>query len=248
MTPDRLRGWLKRPMDGTLRLQLCHDALTGLEPIADWSREEIEKDADDLATSIIEQTQEHANAQDDTGRKYVTFALRWLGDNDRVLKDTRHRVKPSPVPDDEAGSWSDLAPGVTAADARALSQEVWIKELLRALLDKDRQLNEAYKTSLQANKETIAQLSAQSQKAFKLLEEQRAERHQDQDDNVATVVEVTPEQREESRVRTKAWETLNGLLPEIGELAILAATKKLMPPKKADEKTTPTNGASAKTA
>lgn len=234
MRMDRLRTWLGRPEDGSLRIELAYDGVAGLEPIADWTRKDLDADVDDVAGSIIEQMQDNANTQEGQ-RKYVPFALRWLGEGGAPLKTARHRVRPKAPEDGEDAK--DELDVVSVGSSRAQADyQVWIKELMRALLAKDQAINDAYRTVLQANKDTIAMLSAQAERAFKVVENQRSERMEDR-----PPAEITTEQREESRIRIQAWEKLIELMPEASSLALNAIAAKILPPVPADADA-PTNG------
>lgn len=225
MTPDRIRGWLKRTPAGAERLQLCYETKAGPQVLCDWTRSEIEameadEHSEDLADLITSQSQEHADA----AGVACKFPLRWLGSNDRALRNTNHHAKPTPIEEEDP-----LGAARAEVEASPMSPssgpwaEAMVKELCRALLDKDRALNEAYKTSLEANEKTIGMLQAQSELSFKLVGELRTQ--------VADMAptELSSEQKEETLQRAKAWEKLIDMMPDAGELLINAVASKLLP-------------------
>ena len=229
MTPDRIRGFVRKPPTGAKRLQLCHETVGGNEALADWTRDELEGVADrsgrageEWIEDILAQCQDVADTEQ---APYSLFKLRWLGDKDRVLKVVSHRAKPNPVHSDDDGPTMELAPMVSAASASPVMSphelSVWVPALLRQIVEKDKQMNAAYQTALDGNDRTIKMLISHNEKLFIDNVEGRAalDRMALESDDTA---EQTVEEREETIARTKAWEKLSEMIPDFAEVGIAA--------------------------
>lgn len=233
MRIDKMRAWVGRPATGAERLQLCWDGPALLEPIGDWTFEEMTTMAeagDDLAETIQALAQEHCDAQPE-GSPRLTYKLRWLGSTDRVLRVVQHHVRQKPR-EEEDPLGAALADQQSPEDPPSLGRtasggifyEAMVKELARALLDKDRQLNEAYKTALVANQKTIEMLVAQSESSFKQVAELRAQ--------VTDLEEQRPEvlseaQQLEAMKRAQAWDKVLAILPEASQLLMHTVATRL---------------------
>lgn len=218
MTPDRMRAWIRKIPTGAKRLQLTHDTVTGQVPLTEWTREEVKDNDGAGATDVVDEITQVCEDLAESEGVLSRFNIRWLGDKDRTLKTTTHRVKPDAVEE-------DAGPGL-ASTAPSAQESVWIKELLRALIEKDKQLNAAYRTSLEANDKTILMLTRQSEDSFKQMHELRAEKAT-REEHATDEAEQTAEQREETMQRAKAWEKLGDILPDFAELGIAAALAKV---------------------
>lgn len=228
MRIDKMRAWVGRPATGAERLQLGWDGPALLEPLADWTFDEMRTMAEageDLADTIQSIAQEHCDAQADASR--CTYKLRWIGSNDRVLRVAQHHVRPTPREEDDplGAALAEQTPTETrGGGSQGLFYEAMVKELARALLDKDRAMNEAYKTSLAANQKTIEMLVAQAEASFKLVGELRAEVTDLQEHKPQVVTEA--EQLEAMR-RAQAWDKVLAILPEATQLGMHVLATKL---------------------
>lgn len=231
MRMDKMRAWVGRPPRGAERLQLCWDGPAVLEPLSDWTIEEMQAmqhaGEEDIADTINSLAQEHCDAQP-CGNVRSTYKLRWVGSNDRVLRVVQHHIRQTPREEDDplgAALAEQQTPSETRGGGdRGLFYEAMVKELARALLDKDRAMNEAYKTSLTANQRTIEMLVAQAEASFKLVGELRAE----VTDLQAQKPEVMSEARElEALRRAQAWEKILAMLPEATQLGMHVLASKL---------------------
>lgn len=230
MRIDKMRAWVGRPVAGAERLQLCWDGPVVLEPLSDWTLEEMTtmtEAGDDLADTINSLAQEHCDAQP-SGNVRSTYKLRWVGTNDRVLRVVQHHIRQTPR-EEEDPLGAALAEQGTPTETRLGGDrspfyEAMVKELARALLEKDRAMNEAYKTSLTANERTIGMLVAQAEASFKLVGELRAE----VTDLQAQKPEVLSEARElEAMKRAQAWDKVLAILPEATQLGMHVLATKL---------------------
>ena len=219
MTPDRLRGWLKKIPAGARGIQLAVEVEgAGLVPIGNWEREDAKALQDqpgdrDLAAALIDQAQEYADAEG-TGQKFV---IRWIGQKDAILKSTTHRVQPTAAATDDGEPTTEID-GVTDATI--------IRDLLKAHEAKDKQLAGAVNTLTEAYGRVIGMLTTQLTGAYNALAEEKA---REAPSVAATVVELTPEQKEESFQRAEAMKAFTSKLPDVLELLIAAGAKKLLP-------------------
>jgi len=216
MTPDRLRGWLKRRPAGAQRVQLVADGTAGTVIVADWEREELDAMSDDpqedIAATMLTQAQEYTDGEGEAQK----FLVRWLGSKERVLKVVRHHVAPTPGEDSDAEASSN---GITDASI--------IKDLLRAHLDDRKVTNSSLATVTTGYEKTIEMLTVQLENAYKLIADLRAQ--EAAPSHTATVVEQTVEQREESIQRSEALKVLTGKLPEILDLSVAAIATRFLP-------------------
>lgn len=218
MTPERLRGWLKKIPAGARGIQLAVEVEgAGLVPIGNWEREDAkalqEQPADrDLSAALIDQAQEYTDAEA-AGQKFV---VRWLGQRESVLKSTTHRVQPIAVATDDAEP-TTVINGVTDATI--------IRDLLKAHEAKDKQLAGAVHTLTEAYGRVIGMLTTQLTGAYNALAEEKAR----ETPIAATVVEASQEQKEESFQRAEAMKVFTSKLPDVLELLIATAAKRLLP-------------------
>lgn len=225
MTPDRLRGWLRKPAHGAKRVQLSVESSAGtLQPIADWTREDIDAQATgpqpeaepetqdaDIAAELLAQCQEYTNSLEEKQR----FTIAWMGKGDRVLRSITHLCKPTLEGDD----------GVSAT----ISDATIIRELLTSLNNKDKRIDEILSTFTNAYKATIEMKSASEDELSKRLVAAR-KKLPDATEVTAEIVprELTPEEAEESRRRAAALQTLTDKLPEFFDLAIAALAQRFL--------------------
>lgn len=229
MTPDRIRGFLRKPPLAAKSLQLCHETQLGNQPLSEWTRAEL-KDlegtlGDDIADEITQGCQEVANTEQ---APFSLFKLRWLGEKDRVLKSTGHRVQPNAPPAEDEPT-TTLAPMVAAAGAVPVptsSEAVWVPMLLKQLVEKDKQMNNAYRTALEGYQRTNEMLATHNEKLFASNRDYEAALER------VTIAgeeksEQTEEEREETIARTKAWEKVVEIFPDLAELGINAWLQKM---------------------
>jgi len=215
MTPDRIRGFLKRPPAGSLTLQLAADGLTGVTVVATWERKEVEEEEaddkrNDIAATIIAQAQEYCDGE----RAPIKFLIQWMSGRDKAITHTTHRVVPSPESDQDGPATSHVS------DASI------IKDLLCRLNDKDKILNTMIGTSTTAYDKTITMLTGQLESAYKQLNAQMSE-------PAALPVVMTDEQKEESIQRAAALKAfgdiVTGKVPEGIDLLFAFLANKYLP-------------------
>lgn len=212
MTPDRIRGWLRKIPAGAKRLTLVVDTAAGLRDVAEWDRDDVDNAStdptEDVVTALVAQAQEYTDSQDEKCK----FTIRWVGAKDRPLKGISHHCSPSPKTDD--------------ADAGSISDATIIRELLDALKSKDAALNKNLEAVGKASSSVIEMLTAQVEKLTKQNSE-LVDRASETPEVVAEV--VTDEQREESATRVRALNMLTDRGPEIFELLTAIAANKFLP-------------------
>lgn len=211
MTEDRMRGWLRKPAQGSKRLQLVVETAGGLEPLADWDRDDVDnppEGTEDVTALVLAQTREYTDAE---GEKQK-FVLRWLGPKGRVLKSTTHHAKPSPEPEEVE---------------KAISDASIIRDLLTSLHKKDEIINRSLDTLQKGYDRSIEMLLARLETVNSEVADLRK---QAVDETEAVAAEVIPEKREEILARTRAWDKLSDKLPEVFDLGIAALANKVLPP------------------
>lgn len=239
MRIDKMAAWIRRSVAGSERLQLCWEGPTQLETLTDWTFPEMKSMAEggeEIAETICTMAQEHCDAQD-PGRVRTKYVLRWIGSDSRVLRSTMHHVQPTPANEedplgaamarvmDDMRLATDEDGGGTVRSQAPMFYEAMIKELGRALLDKDRAMNEAYKTALNANQRTIDMLTAQVEAYFRQLSAMRAELLELQGPQPEVMSEA---QAHESMKRAEAIDKLMGFMPEFTETLMHLASAKLL--------------------
>jgi len=212
MTPDRMRGWLRKIPTGSKRVALVVEAVSGYEAVADWTREEIDDmgkdpELDDIASAISAQAQDYTNAEDEKKK----FLIRWIGQRNRVLRTCTHWCDPvAPKKGDNEGEISDA---------------IIIKTLMAALATKDARLETSLQVITEGFKTTITMLNEQVKILFKQVNEDMKK-----EALVPVPVELTAEQAEEVLQRTEALKALNLKLPDVIDLAIAAAAQAWLDP------------------
>jgi len=215
MTPDRIAGWLRHRPAGSTRLELSFDGLTGLTPVAEWEREELDGgnvNEAQLASQIVDQSQEWTDGEGEDCK----FLLRWMSQSKtgRAIKVTTHRCKPTPTEEVNAPTAGDQAAWVAAMVAQNQQQA-------KQLLDMAKQVAASTNTMQQAYERTIQMLGAQNETLHRILQERSLQ--------PPTSQELSDEQRAESLQRAEALKTLTDRLPDVLELGLAAAARKLLP-------------------
>lgn len=211
-----MRGWLRKIPTGARRLQLTAEDGAGLNVVTEWSREDVENadDASDITKAIIAAAQEHAH---DAGEE-VKFLLRWIGSRERILKTTTHHATPAATDDDAPPTMEEK---LSATDMVARMNS----ELVKHLAERERLSNDERRTQMAAYKDVISLLTEQLKEAHKLLRKFADEEH-----TTPTVVELTPEQRDESAQRARALSVFVDQIPKVVEMGLNAAAMKFLPP------------------
>lgn len=225
MTPDRLRGWLKKIPTGTLTLELTVESDgTGLIALASWDRDEVvqlqELPADrDLAAVLTDQAQEYVESEGEKAK----FLIRWMGSKAKPLKTAAHHAKP--LPKDADGEPLSIAGSITDATI--------IRDLLKGHEAKDKQMAGAVSTLTTAYGNVIEMLSSQLKDAYNNLAD---ERKKDPTALLAAAVpvELTDEQKEEALQRADAFKVLTEKVPDVLDLMIGIAANRFLP--EVDEK------------
>lgn len=87
MSEARLESWFRRTPPTAAVLELRYDGVAGLQPVARWSRDELERNA---AQMVIDAARDHADDVD--GRRH-RFEVVWLDGDGQVLKTKVVRVE-----------------------------------------------------------------------------------------------------------------------------------------------------------
>ena len=223
MTPDRIRGWLTRRPTGAQSLQLAHDAGTAgadLTTVADWTGDDLDEalgaeGEDDIASIMYAQAQDYTDGEGEPCK----FLVRWLNDNHRPLRSCTHRCKPS-------------AEAMAEASDDVVTDSSLIKQLLSALADKDKAINQSLEKSGEAYAKTIGMLTAQLESAHKVIGGYREQRAASDDSTTALAavagLELTPEQLAEVKQRTLALGAVTEKIPEIVDLLIGVIAQKFL--------------------
>lgn len=203
MTPDKIRAFLKVPTGGRT-VHLMVSALTGMQELASWERQEVEdthgQTDGDVADSIIKGAQEYANGE----TKRQKFRIQWRGLRAKPLKSTTHWATP------QSQETSDEEPA-------GISDATVIRELLKAN-------GEAHKLILGALPplhSTIQMLSARLSEAYEALDDKRVPAP----DAVETPRELSDEELAEVLQRTEALGKVMDKVPDILDVGIAALSK-----------------------
>lgn len=214
MLPDRMRGWLTRQPAGAINVLLVADLAGGLQEIGSWERKEVEElhgqSDGDVANFIIHAAQEFADGEDTAKR--VKFLIQWKGTRKAPLRVTTHWAIPTPPKEDEG-----IAPGI--------SDSTIIRDLLKALTEKDKTLVNALKVTTEAYEKTIGMLTGRLDAVYK--EEDGA--------SSPLALELTEQQQAENAQRSEAMRIFIDKVPELFDLGIaLIAQKHLKTPGEAE--------------
>ncbi len=215
MTPDRLRGWLRKRARGAVSLQCAAETLTGFAEVCTLDTDEIKlmgaDPEDDIATNILEQCQEYTDGE----AQPCKFAIAWIGKDGKPLRNCIHHCKPK-EPDDEL------------AIPKQIDATVIIRELLSTLVSERHA----------ATKERVV-MSEGYEHIVKLLSSQLTEMHKDRlalqgqlanVPEVAAAVVITDEQREESVQRAEAMKAFRELLDPAAQLVFALLSQKYLDP------------------
>lgn len=220
MTPDRMRGWLRKRPAGATRVRLQVERLTGPEQVEEWDSDQITEmgtdHKEDIASHIMNASAEYQENESEPQK----FLIQWIGNRDQPLKVTTHRTKPKseevePEPD-------------------SLTGENLTRYLLEAHQEKDQLLMKSIKTIVDAYEKTTSMLTERLEAAYKAAEERTTE---DAKPALVLPAEPTAEAREEMLQRTEALKVFTDKGPDILELILALAANRFLPDSEQDTET-----------
>lgn len=230
MTPERIRGFLKKVPSGAKGVELLVEVIgAGIVPIADWHKEDVEElkaepSDSDLTSLIMEQAQEYTDAEQQAQK----FLIRWRGKNGKPARTMTHRVSPVVREGEEAPAISDAS---------------IIRDLLKSIEAKDTHIATTLRTSTAAYEQTIKMLTSQLEQAYTTIADKKKETEAPL---VTAVHEATDEEKEVSAQQANALKVLSDQIPSITELVLaIVADKVLSTAGGASDDDASGNGASA---
>jgi len=204
MTPDRMRGWINKAPVGARTLHLSADATSGLQELATWTKADVDdtkgQSDGDVAVALIAAAQEFTDGED--GRQ--KFLVQWKGARSKPLRTVTHWA----TPNENAVEAASEAPGI--------SDSTIIRDLLKALAEKDK----ALMLALPAYERTISMLSLRLDAAYLALDERRI--------HTPDTVEESETAKAESEQRQEAMGVLIDKMPDVLELLITAGSSYLL--------------------
>lgn len=226
MTPERLRGFLKKLPNGCARVHVLHDNGYGTGgPVVSFEREEVEGyldpslGGDDLPASILNACQEHCDAEGETTK----YLIQWVTRDGRPLQSIPHKI--SPDPDNK-----DVAP---SALARRSSADDDFQSLLQMNLALCKAQPMAFSTVMKSYEGVIKVLSDQNASQAQALRSQDTEVAQLRARVLQLQTEIAilqgaskdksdPEDEQSAQIRREAWRKLQEYGPDIARLAFEA--------------------------
>lgn len=205
MTPEKLNTWLYKPCPGGVALQLAHGQ-AGPTPdlvVASWSRDEVfgARDAGiSQADVVIDEAQDHADSMGESCK----FLIAWVSEAGRPLRTIVHRV--SPV---------EPTNNIYAANADAISTNAMIAQFLGHIHQQQKLVNGNMLTVCTAYERAMGMQQAMLTQMSDLVKSHRREL-----DRLADVTTVNPEAGELARLKSRAFEKLIELGPDVVKLAI----------------------------
>lgn len=212
MTPERILAWVRKPAGGTKRLLLTVETEDGFEQLAEWDRASIDEETEEIATSIVTVSQEHAEAAGEE----VKFRFRWMGTKSRPIKSIAHWCRPK----------SKTKVHSTTEEEKSVL--LTMNEKLMDHLDKKEKRDiEQSSIITEVYKKTIEMQSAQLEGAHKLLRKFAEEA--EEVETAPTAAELTSEQKEEISQRGRAMGALADQITPVFELALATLANKYLP-------------------
>lgn len=214
MTPERLRGILRKPPNSAARAQIVHDNgfATG-HVVVSFERGEIDLGLDptsghpEACAAMLEAVQEHCDAEGETTK----YLLQWVSEAGRPL--STFPVKRTPSPD---------APKAEIVQARGGS-DPFTSELLQMNLALTKAQPVAFGTIMQSYERVLKLYTEQ----VGILQQRNAVLEAE---NAAMRASMAPSpvvDEESRRIAREAWGKLKEYGPDVAQLAIAAAKRYL---------------------
>lgn len=206
MTPDKLQGWIYKPVPGGSTLQLTHDQAIGPSPgmvVASWSRSEVDN-ARECNVNQAEQVLEEAQAHADSSGEACRFLIQWVSDVGRPLRTLIHRAAPS-----------EPTNNVYAANADSVSTNAMVAQLLNHIHQQQKVLNGSMGTVLGAYDKALAMQQLIIAQQNEMLRSSHREIRQ-----LTEAPALTPGDTELAAMKVRALDKLMELGPDVLRMAI----------------------------